>query len=109
MFECRSPHLDSLSRMWIYTRHCLFPTIFENLSYSEKFIGSFKCDPINRDHPMPCLFDMWTYLLFSPDETDLSKNLQLLMVISKLLFISMANRDKKSWGAPFVPGSILVM
>lgn len=40
---------------------------------------------------MSCLFDTWKYLLFSPDETDLSKNPQPLMVTSKNLLISMSN------------------
>lgn len=39
---------------------------------------------------MSCVFDIWKYLLLSPDETELSKNLQLLIVTSKNLLLNMS-------------------
>lgn len=40
---------------------------------------------------MSCMFDIWKYLLFSPNETELSKNLQLLIVTFKNLILNMSN------------------
>lgn len=40
---------------------------------------------------MSCMFDIWKYLLFSPNETELGKNLQLLIVTFKNLILNMSN------------------
>lgn len=50
---------------------------------------------------MSCVFDIWKYLLFSPDETELSKNLQLLIVTLKTFFLICPTENQAKLGGRY--------
>lgn len=58
---------------------------------------------------MSCAFDIWKYLLLSPDETELSKNPQVLIVTSKTCFLICPTENQaKFGGCYFLSSNILI-